>query len=74
MRDTLTDIREKLQHGEYQNEEHVRLALVCRLLFKLGWNIWNPKEVNTEFQPIPSEDRTRVDIALFANKFSNFIQ
>jgi len=68
MRDTLTDIREKLQHGEYQNEEHVRLALVCRLLFKLGWNIWNPKEVNTEFQPIPSEDRTRVDIALFANK------
>lgn len=68
MRDTLTDIREKLQHGEYQNEEHIRLALVCRLLSKLGWNIWNPKEVNTEFQPIPSEDRTRVDIALFANK------
>ena len=70
MRDMLTDIREKLQHGEYQNEEHVRLALVCRLLSKVGWNIWDPKEVNTEFPPIPSEDRTRVDIALFADKFS----
>lgn len=68
MRETLTDIREKLQREEYQNEEHVRLSLVCRLLYKLGWNIWDAKEVNTEFQPIPSEDKTRVDIALFANR------
>jgi len=69
MRDILTDIRGRLQHGEYQNEEHVRLALVCRLLTKVGWNIWDPKEVNTEFPPIPTEDRTRVDIALFADEF-----
>lgn len=70
MRDLLTDIQEKLQDGKYKNEEHVRLALVCRLLHKLGWNIWDPEEVNTEFPTIPSEDRTKVDIALFANKTS----
>jgi len=45
MREILTDIREKLQRGEYQNEEHVRLSLVCRLLSNLGWDIWNPREV-----------------------------
>ena len=70
MRDILTDIRGRLRQGEYQNEEHVRLALVCRLLSKVGWNIWDPNEVNTEFPPIPTEDRTRVDIALFADEFS----
>jgi len=70
MREILTDIKEKLQHGDYQNEEHVRLSLVCRLLFKLGWNIWNTREVNTEFPVIPLEDKTKVDIALFAKESS----
>ncbi|MBU1398446.1 MAG: type I restriction enzyme HsdR N-terminal domain-containing protein [Proteobacteria bacterium] len=70
MREILTDIREKLQHGEYQNEEHIRLSLVCRLLSNLGWNIWNPREVNTEFPAIPAEDKTKVDIALFAKESS----
>ena len=70
MRETLTDIRNKLQHGEYKNEEHIRLAVVCRLLNKLGCDMWDPKEVYTEFQPIPAEDRTRVDIALFSNNFT----
>ena len=68
MREILTDIRERLQHGEYQNEEHIRLALVCRLLLELGWDIWNPREVNTEFPAIPTEDKTKVDIALFAKE------
>ena len=68
MREIPTDIRERLQRGEYQNEEHVRLSLVCRLLFKLGWNIWSLREVNTEFPAIPTEDKTKVDIALFAKE------
>ena len=67
MREALIDIREKLQEGIYLNEEHVRLSLVCRLLSELDWEIWDPAEVNTEFPPIPTEDKTRVDIALFAN-------
>ena len=68
MREALIDIREKLQEGIYLNEEHVRLSLVCRLLSKLDWEIWDPAEVNTEFPAIPTEDKTKVDIALFADK------
>jgi len=65
MRDTLNDIREKLKSRTYKNEEHVRLSLVARLLLKLGWNVWDPNEVNSEFNTAPSEDTTKVDIALF---------
>ena len=66
----LGDIREKQHRGDYENEEHVRLSLVCRLLLELGWNIWDPREVNTEFAAVPAEDRTKVDIALFAQRYS----
>jgi len=64
--DAVADIRGKLQAGSYQNEEHVRLSLVARLLRELGWDIWNPAEVNAEFLPVPTEDKTKVDLALFS--------
>jgi hypothetical protein len=67
MRDTLTDIRAKLVDGHYVNEEHVRLSLVARILQGLGWDIWSPREVNTEFVAAPDEDKTKVDVALFLN-------
>jgi Domain of unknown function (DUF4357)/Type I restriction enzyme R protein N terminus (HSDR_N) len=70
MLETLQDIRCRLQAGEYKNEEHVRLSLVARLVQELGWNIWNPTEVFTEFKATELEDNTRVDIALFANNFA----
>lgn len=70
MREALIDIRGKLQDGIYLNEEHVRLSLVCRLLSELDWDIWDPTEVNTEFPAIPTEDKTKVDIALFADMIS----
>ncbi len=66
MRDILIDIRQKIKDGVYKNEEHIRLGVVARILSQLGWNIWDPIEVNCEFNPVPSEDRTRVDIALFS--------
>lgn len=65
IRGSLEDIVSRLRHGDYKNEEHVRLSLVCRLLTQLGWDIWNPREVYSEFGAIPSEDATRVDLALF---------
>ncbi|MGD0413053.1 MAG: type I restriction endonuclease [Verrucomicrobiota bacterium] len=65
MNEMLADIKAKLQNGDYKNEEHVRLSLVARVLQNLGWDIWNPKEVNTEFIAAPNEDKTRVDVALF---------
>ena len=65
MRETLLDIQSKLRDHVYTNEEHVRLSLVARILQELGWDIWDPKQVNTEFAPVPGEDRSKVDIAMF---------
>ncbi len=65
MKETLEDIRLKLNENLYKNEEHVRLSLVARILFKLGWDIWNPDEVFCEYQVAQEEDKTKVDIALF---------
>lgn len=67
MKEILNDIIDKLSNGSYQNEEHVRLSLLVRVLQSLGWDIWNPAEVNAEYYAIPSEDRSRVDLALFLN-------
>lgn len=69
MKETLTDIIKKLSEGVYQNEEHVRLSLVSRILTKLDWNLWNPNEVNSEFSVLPHEDKSRVDLALFLNSY-----
>ena len=66
MKEILADIRRKLQEGSYKNEEHVRFALVGRLLQALGWDIWNPRQVYAEFVAVPEEDKTKVDIALFS--------
>ena len=70
MKETLADIINKLTDGAYQNEEHIRLSLVTRVLQQLGWDIWNPREMNPEFYPIPNDDRSRVDLALFLNSMA----
>ena len=70
MNEILSDIRNKLTNNYFQNEEHVRISLVLRILFELGWDIWSPKEVNSEFKAVPNEDVSRVDIALFLNEYS----
>src|SRR5208337_2251826 len=76
MNELLTDIKAKLQRGDYKNEEHIRLSLVARVLQALGWNIWNPTEVNAEFVVVPTEDNKKVDVALFlrSNLPSVFIE
>ncbi len=67
MNDILAEIREYIKNGYFKNEENVRFSLVARILKELGWDIWNPKEVTTEFKTVPNEDKSRVDIALFDN-------
>jgi len=62
---TLEDIQERLRANQYEREEHVRLAIVARLLQEYGWDIWNPTEVNAEYVPVPEEDKKKVDVALF---------
>jgi hypothetical protein len=69
MKELLADIKVRLLNGEYKNEEQVRLSLVARVLQGLGWNIWNPIEVNTEFVVVPNEDNKKVDVALFLRPF-----
>jgi hypothetical protein len=69
MHEILLDIRQRLVGKEYKNEEHVRLSLVARLVQALGWDIWNPTEVYTEFKATKKEDNTRVDMALFTHGF-----
>jgi len=63
MKNTIIDIREKLEEGLYKNEEQIRFSLVGRILQKLNWDIWEPQEVYTEFSP--DGERNKVDIALF---------
>ena len=63
MRNTIIDIREKLEEGLYKNEEQIRFSLVARILQKLDWDIWEPQEVYTEFSP--DGERNKVDVALF---------
>jgi len=70
MKDMLLDIRQKLNDGVYKNEEHVRLSLVGRVIQRLGWDLWNPREVNSEFAVLPQEDQSRVDLALFLTPYS----
>jgi len=70
MENILQDIRAKLEADFYQNEEHVRLSLISRILLELGWDIWDPKKVYSEFTVAPNEDYTKVDIALFLNQFA----
>jgi hypothetical protein len=69
MHEILLDIRQRLLGKEYKNEEHVRLSLVARVIQALGWDIWNPAEVYTEFKATKKEDNTRVDVALFTHDF-----
>lgn len=70
MIDTIKNIKDWLKEGIYKNEEHIRVCIVLRILQKLDWNIWDPREVYTEFKAIKNEDSTRVDIALFHISYS----
>ncbi len=71
MHEILLDIQQRLRRKEYKNEEHVRLSLVARVVQELGWDIWNPTEVFTEFKATKKEDNTRVDVALFTRDFED---
>jgi hypothetical protein len=64
MENILNDVRQLFERGIYKNEQHIRFCVVCRILQELGWNIWNPEEVNLEFACAPEEDSTKVDVAL----------
>ena len=56
----IEEIRDSLTRGDFANEAQISRGVVMRLLNTLGWNIWDPKVVISEF-PIK---RRKVDYAL----------
>lgn len=64
MEATLNEPRSLFGRGAFKNEQHIRVCVVCRILQELGWNIWNPTEVDLEFACAPDEDSTKVDLSL----------
>ena len=60
MKEILLDIQSNLLQQAYKNEEQIRFSLVACILQSLGWNIWNPMEVRTEYTTVPEEDKGRV--------------
>lgn len=46
----IVDIRRLLQDGAFQNEDQVSKGVVMRLLQQLGWGVFDPKHVSSEFK------------------------
>ena len=44
------DVRDKLHQGVYKNEDQVSKMVVMRLLQQLGWDVFNPDQVSSEFK------------------------
>ena len=60
----IQDIQDKLNNGEYPNEQTISQAVVLRLLREMGWNTDHPQIVTPEYS-IPGG---RVDFALCVQK------
>ncbi len=74
MKNTLKEIIQYIKNGHYKNEENIRFSLIGRILKKIGWDIWNPKEVATEFIAVPEEnEKGKVDIALIGKDGMPFV-
>ena len=46
----IEDIREKLRQGVFSNEDQVSKGVVMRLLQQLGWDVYDPTRVSSEFK------------------------
>ncbi|MFC1607604.1 hypothetical protein ACFL47_06490 [Candidatus Latescibacterota bacterium] len=64
IKDTIKDIQTKLDSGSYSDIEHVRFSIVTRLLGDLGWDIWNPSEVDNGVRIVEGE--IEASCAIFA--------
>lgn len=62
---TILDIRRLLREGVFTNEDHISKQVVMRLLESLGWNVFDPKQVRSEFRV----ETRRVDYALLREPF-----
>ena len=60
---TIGSIAERINKNSYRNETDVREAIVNRVLYDLGWDIFDPTAVRREY----TVDKRRVDYALFTS-------
>jgi predicted type IV restriction endonuclease len=60
---TIGSIAERIHKNSYRNETDVREAIVNRVLYELGWDIYDPSAVRREY----TVDKRRVDYALFTS-------
>lgn len=65
MKKIIADLRNMLDCGAFEKEEHVRIGIVARICQALGWDIWNPEEFYTEFSIKLKNKEGSVDVALF---------
>lgn len=63
MKSTLTDIQKHFQRRSFLGIESIRQAVAPRVFHALGWDIWNPREVWRDFQPLADLER-KLDFAL----------
>lgn len=72
MKDDILDIRNKLKSGKFVNEAAISQGILQRLLYALGWPVYNTEIVSPEY----SIEGRRVDFALChpANKPVIFIE
>ncbi len=60
---TIGSIADRINRNSYRNETEVREAIVNRVLYELGWDIYDPTAVRREY----TVDKRRVDYALFTS-------
>ena len=46
----IVDVRDKLRRGVFSNEDQVSKGVVMRLLQQLGWDVYDPTRVSSEFK------------------------
>ncbi len=46
----IVDVRDKLRRGVFSNEDQVSKGVVMRLLQQLGWDVYDPTQVSSEFK------------------------
>ena len=60
---TIESIADRIRKNSYRNETDVREAIVNRVLYDLGWDIFDPSTVQREY----TVEKRRVDYALFTS-------
>ncbi|MFA7689308.1 MAG: hypothetical protein WCX96_04405 [Bacilli bacterium] len=64
MLSTMQDIKSKLSTNSYHNEDQVCFSVVTGILYKLGWDVWNPNKCSFKYpvKKFPIKDLNTDDI------------